>query len=124
MSTKSEKKASAKHHHRGTLLTILLVIMVLHGLAATYFYYTARMDTSIITRPWLITLMVIHSFANVVAAVGIWNWKMWGWKLFVASTVLGLVVGLLSIGIWATFSMVLPLAIVGWALRTKWDYFS
>jgi len=34
------------------------------------------------------------------------------------------VVGLLSVGAWSAFYMVLPLAIVGWALRTKWDQFS
>jgi hypothetical protein len=60
----------------------------------------------------------------VIAAVGIWNWKMWAWQLYIASTLLALVVGLLSLGIMSAFYMVLPLAIVGWALRTKWDHFS
>ena len=68
--------------------------------------------------------MVIHSFANVVAAVGIWNWKMWAWKLYIGSTLLALVVGLLAMGVWSAFYMVLPLAIVGWALRNKWDQFT
>jgi hypothetical protein len=122
MSTKSKQKSGAKQ--RGTFLTILLVIMALHGIVAGFFYYSARMDDSIITRPWLVTLMAIHSFANVIAAVGIWKWKMWAWQLYIASTILALVVGLLTMGVWSAFYMVLPLAIVGWALRTKWNLFT
>ena len=122
MSTKSKKKSTPKH--RGTFLTILLVIIGLHGIVAGIFYYYARLDDSIVTRPWLLMLMAIHFFANVISAVGIWKWKMWGWQLYVASTVLALVVGLLAIGIWSVFYMILPLAIVGWVLRTKWDNFS
>lgn len=121
MSKKS--KQTQVTHHRGTFLTILLVIMALHGLVATYLYYSIRMDNSTISRPWLLTLMAIHSLANVISAIGLWNWKMWGWKLYIASTILSLVVGLVGVGMWSVFYMVLPLAIVGWALRTKWDYF-
>lgn len=82
------------------------------------------MDDSIVSRPWLLTLMGIHSLANVIAAIGLWNWKMWAWKLYIVSTALALVVGLVSIGMWSVFYMVLPLAIVGWALRTKWNQFT
>ena len=122
MSTKSKQNSKSKN--RGALLTILLVIMALHGLAATYLFYSLRIDESMISRPWLLTLMAIHSFANVIAAVGIWKWKMWAWNLYIASTILSLAVGLVSIGMWSVFYMVLPLAIVGWALRTKWNQFS
>lgn len=122
MSKRSKRKSKLKQ--RGTFLTILLVIMALHGIVAGIFYYYARLDDSVVSRPWLLMLMSIHFFANVVAAIGIWKWKMWGWQLYIASSVLALVVGLLAIGIWSVFYMVLPLAIVGWALRTKWDFFS
>ena len=120
MSTKLKQKSKK----RGTALTIVLVIMALHGLFATALFYSLRMDDSLITRPWLVTLMLIHSLANVVAAVGIWNWKMWAWQLYIASTILSLAVGLVTVGIWSAFYVVLPLAIVGWILRTKWDNFT
>jgi hypothetical protein len=122
MATKSKQKSSSKE--RGTFLTILLIIMALHGIAAGFFFYGARMDDSIINRPWLVTLMAIHSFANVIAAVGIWKWKMWAWQLYIASSILALAVGLLTMGVMSAFYMILPLAIIGWALRTKWDNFS
>jgi len=122
MSTKSKQKSPTKT--RGTFLTILLVIMALHGIVATLVFYSLRMDNSMISRTWLVTLMLIHSFANVIAAVGIWKWKMWAWQLYIASTILGLAVGLLTMGMLSAFYAVLPLAIVGWALRTKWDNFT
>jgi len=65
----------------------------------------------------------VHSLANLIAAIGIWYWKKWALYLYVASTILAVIVGLITIGVWSVFYMVLPFAIVGWLLRTKWDYF-
>lgn len=112
------------HRERGTWLTIVLVVMALHGLFAAYFYYTVRTQEATLSRPMIISLMVVHSLANIAAAVGIWYWKKWALYVYAASTVLAVVVGLLSVGAWSVFYMVLPLVIVGWVLRTKWDYFT
>lgn len=121
---KPGKRSKAPVKERGFWLQILLVIMVIHGILAAYFYYTVRTQETYLERPMIITMMVIHSLANVVAAVGIWYWKKWALYVYAGSTILGLVVGLLSIGAWAVFSMVLPLVILGYVLRTKWSYFT
>jgi hypothetical protein len=121
---KSKYHARRKPLERGTILTILLVAIAVHGIFATVLYYNLRVNETYITRPWLLTFMVVHSLANVIAAVGIWQWKKWGWQLYMGSTVLSLVVGLLTVGMWSAFYMVLPLAIVGWALRNKWNNFT
>jgi hypothetical protein len=118
---KSTKAQKRKTH--STVLTILLVLMALHGIFATIVYYTVNNDGSALSRPWVATLMVVHSLANVAAAAGIWYWKKWALYLYAASTVLALVVGLISVGIWSVFYVVLPLAIVGWVLKDHWDYF-
>ncbi len=131
MASKSKRKQTYKkgrgkkpiHKERGIWITIALVIMALHGIFATYFYYTVRTQTATLQAPMILTLMVVHSLANVLAAVGIWYWKKWALYVYAASTVLALVVGLLSVGIWSVFYMVLPLAIIGYMLRSKWDYF-
>lgn len=119
---KSEK--SVQHKVRGTGVTIVLILMALHGIFAAYFYATIRTQEADLNRPMLISLMVLHSLANVIAAVGIWYWKKWALYVYAASTIVALVVGLLAVGAWSVFYMVLPLAIVGWVLRTKWDYFT
>ncbi len=119
----NKKKQTKKQKVHGTALTILLVIMALHGIFATYFYYTVRTQEADLNRPAILTIMVIHSLANVIAALGIWYWKKWALYLYAFSTVLAIVVGLVTVGIWSLFYMFLPLVVVGWVLRTKWDYF-
>jgi hypothetical protein len=76
-------------------------------------------------RPWLISLMVVHFLANVAAAIGIWYWKKWGVYIYIGSTILAVIVGLITtgLGMYSVFYFALPLVIVGWLLRTKWDYF-
>jgi hypothetical protein len=123
-STNKRKKAQhTPRKTRGTLLSIALVVMVLHGLFAAVYYAVAKVDSAYMDRSWLISLMVLHFLANVVAAIGIWYWKKWGVYIYIGSTILAVVVGLLSIGIWSVFYMVLPFVIIGWLLRTKWSYF-
>lgn len=113
----------AEHKERGFWLSFFLVIMALHGIAAAFLYDALRTDASI-ERTWLVSLMVVHSLANVLAAAGIWYWKKWALYVYAGSTVLAVVVGLLAVGAWSVFYFVLPLAIVGWVLRNKWAYFT
>lgn len=118
-STKAVKKKE-----RGTAVTIILILIAVHGIFATYFYYTVRTQEADLSRPMILSLMVLHSLANVIAAVGIWYWKKWALYLYALSTVVALVVGLLVAGPFSIFYMVLPLVILGWVMRTKWDYFT
>jgi hypothetical protein len=125
--TNNNKKSSSPVKHvakkeRGVVLTVALVIMVLHGLVAAYMYST--LDTSPdINRPYLISLMVIHFLANVAAAAGIYYWKKWGLYAYAGSSIIALVVGLLAFGMWSIYYMILPLVILGFILRSKWNYF-
>lgn len=128
--SKSTKNTQKKTQHaprkiRGTWLTIALVVMVLHGLLAAVYYAAAKVDSVYMARPWLISLMVLHFLANVLAAIGIWYWKKWGIYIYIASTILAVIVGLITtgLGMVSVFYMVLPLVILGWLLRTKWSYF-
>jgi peptidoglycan biosynthesis protein MviN/MurJ (putative lipid II flippase) len=122
--SKQGKRNKAQVKERGFWLQLLLIIMAIHGIFATYFYYTVRTQEPYLERPMILTLMVIHSLANVIAAVGIWYWKKWALYVYAGSTILALVVGLLSVGAWSVFYMILPLIILGWVLRTKWGYFT
>lgn len=119
----SNKPTKSHHKVRGAGVTIFLVIMAIHGLFATYFYYTLRTQQSYLERPVILGLMLLHSFANVIAAAGIWYWKKWAIYLYAGSTILAVVVGLISVGAWSLFYMVLPFFILGWLMRSKWDYF-
>ena len=74
------KKQPVKPKERGCLLTGIIVVMVVHGIMGTAAYYSIRTQEAL-DRPWLISLMVLHSILNIIAAFGIWNWKRWGIEL-------------------------------------------
>lgn len=118
---KNKKKKVVKKE-RGTLLWIALILIVVHSLIAAILYSTLKSSPDI-QRPWLISMMVVHFLANIAAAAGIYFWKKWGLYVYSASTIIALVAGLLAVGMLSVFYMVLPLIILGWLLRTKWDYF-
>jgi hypothetical protein len=107
---------------RGILLSIALIIMAIHGIIGTVIYYAIRTQ-DVLERPWIITLMIIHSLLNILAAVAIWYWKKWGLYVYTVSTGISIVAGLVSIGMWSVFYMIFPFVILGWLLRTKWKNF-
>jgi len=117
-----ENKTDA-HKERGWLLSLILVVMAVHGILATALFYAIRTQEAL-DRPWIISLMVLHSFANVIAAAGIWYWKKWALYVYAVSTGLAIFVGLVSVGAWSIFYMIFPFIILGWILRSKWDYFN
>jgi hypothetical protein len=122
-STKSgTRKTKAIQKKHGALLTIVLILMGLHGFVSTYIYITYS-NAPEVQRPWIISMMVLHFILNIAAAILIYFWKKWGIYLYVASTIIAVVAGLLAVGIWSIWYMLMPLIILGWLLRTKWDYF-
>jgi hypothetical protein len=116
----SNKKKPVVHKQHGAVLTGALVLMAVHGIFAAYLYSTGAPEAN---RPWIISLMVLHFLLNIVAAVAIFYWKKWGLYIYAASAILALVMGLISVGVWSVFYMILPLAILGWILRSKMQYF-
>ena len=121
--TRSKAAKPVKKEH-GVWLIIALVLMAVHGIVATFVYNTARLNVDPNPYPWMLGLMLAHSVLNIVAAAGIWFWQKWALYVYAFSAVLAVVAGLLTgYGMYSVFYMILPVAIVGWLLRTKWDYF-
>lgn len=125
-STKPGTKASSKQkvvkHEHGAVLTTALVIMALHGIVAAI-AYNSMSTAPEVNRPWIISLMVLHSLLDIVAAVAIYYWKQWGLYLYVASMIIAMVAGLVSVGFMSVFYIAFPLVILGYLLRYKWDNF-
>ena len=120
----AKKAGKPVRKERGVWLTIALVLMAVHGIVAAYFYGTAKMGAYPNAQNWVVSLMVIHSLMNIIAAIGIWFWQRWALQVYAASAVLALIAGLLTgYGMYSAFYMILPVAIVGWLLRSKWEYF-
>ena len=71
-----KENRTGTHKERGGLLSFILVVMAVHGIFATILYYAIRTQEAL-DRPWIISLMVLHSLVNIIAAAGIWYWKKW-----------------------------------------------
>jgi hypothetical protein len=124
--SKTTSKATPKpiQKKRGFWLALILIVIILHSLAAAIFFNVYRNKPIIeVQREWILTLTILHFLANVVAAVGMWMWKKWGYYVYIASSLVGLFAGLVTIGIWASFYMILPLAITGYVVMAKWKDF-
>ena len=53
------------HKERGFWLSLILIVMALHGILGTVLYYTIRTQEAL-DRPWIVSLMALHSLANVI----------------------------------------------------------
>jgi hypothetical protein len=109
---------------RGFWLGLIIVLIIVHGLIAAVAFYLWKVKPIFeVDKTWVLSLAILHFLANVVAGVAIWFWKKWGYYLYAISSLVGLFVGLITVGIWASFYMILPLAILGWVIQSKWKLF-
>jgi uncharacterized membrane protein (DUF2068 family) len=105
------------------LLTIFLIIIIGTGILQAVLYIAQRRSDSVLDAPVLLALGILHAVLNVIAALGIWNWKKWGIYLYIASSILGVIIGVIAVGPIAFFSMLLPAIILGYLLIGKWAWF-
>ena len=74
---------------------------------------------------WFILSLIGASIIDIIAAIGLWQWKKWGLTLYLVGTVIVIVLGILATGaamLWS-FSRLLPFIIVGYIVRSKWEMF-
>ena len=124
------KHTKGHHSHakkeRGGWLTAAIVYMVLHSLLMLGGMYGNNLLTGAALPPtWFILSAVGAAIADIVAAFALWRWKKWGLTLYLISTSVIIVLGILATGaamMWS-FSRLLPFIIVGYIVRSKWEYF-
>ncbi len=116
------KKKQVVKKERGALLTTVLVVIAVQGIFAAYLYYTQNNAVEA-QRPWILSAMVLHSLANIAAAIGLFYWKKWGLYVYAASALVAVVAGLLSGVPGALWYQILPVFILGWIIREKRQYF-
>ena len=81
-----------------------------------------RADAALAVVPALPVLLVL-SLADIVAAIGAWNWRKWGLVLYGISTAAGIAVGLMLTGSQlVVFHDIVPLTILGYLYKDKWAY--
>jgi len=122
MTKKRSERKQAKE--RGGLLSAWLILLMIHGVLAAYSIYYIRADQNPSAIPWVLPTVFALGIADVVAGIAVWNWKRWGLHLYAIGTVVGIAVGLVLTRsqLWV-FHDLIPLVILGYLVKGKWDYF-
>lgn len=109
---------------RGMGLTIWLVLLVIQSALGIILILDLTNRPEDPSRPYLLAALFVFSAAKLVGVLGIWLWKRWGLFAY-AGAVLGIaIIGLVLTGTaLMIFYELLPVAITGWLLREKMQYF-
>lgn len=123
MTSKNKKSSNSKE--RGTWLSVWLILIILHSILSVILIIDLTKQPDATTLPWYLSLLFIAAVAKIVAAVAIWLWERWGLYLYAGAILVSTIIGILMTGtLLIVFNDVLPLAILGYLLRNKWDYFN
>jgi hypothetical protein len=126
-----KQPAHAKHEPkqkvRGGWLTAAIVVVILHGLMMLGIIYgnDYLQETPAKLPSWFIPSVVGVAIADIVAGIALWRWKGWGFYLYLVATIVIIALGILATGyamLWS-FSRLIPIVIVGYIMRPKWQYF-
>ncbi len=115
---------SQQNKERGIFLSTFLILVIASGIFQAAIYIVERRQDSELTMPILLFLGIVHAVLNIIAVIGIWNWKKWGVWIYLASAVLGVIIGVIAVGPIAFFSMLLPAIILGYLISAKWSWFA
>ena len=119
------KDKQTKHKERGFWASFWIILFALQSLLFFYLIYDMLYQVETIDKPILLGSLVAVTLADLVALGAIWFWQRWGWYIFAISTVISIVVGLIATATQLiVFHEVMPLVILGWVYKDKWDYFN
>ncbi len=117
-------KSTSHQKERGWLLTIALIFVAIGGLISLGVAWSESGLRGTELPNWYVYAAVAAAIADIIAAFGLWRWKKWGYYLFLASSIVSIVLGLLVTGsALFAFSRIIPFAIVGYIILPKWKLF-
>jgi hypothetical protein len=109
---------------RGIGLTIWLALLVIQSALGIYLILDLNNRPDDPSRPYLLAALFILSAAKLIGVLGIWLWKRWGLYTYAVSVIGMAIIGLMLTGTGLMiFYELLPVAITGWLVREKLQYF-
>ena len=106
--------------NRGGLLSFLIILMGVHAVSASYLIYTYLKQDLIGQRTWILVVLLLVSVADIVAAIGMWLWKLWALYLyFIATAVLAAISIAVTGNVWVSLYQFIPAAILGYVIRLQ-----
>ncbi len=113
----------AGEKRRGGCLSAFLIFIIIHSALATWLIWDLHAQGQPRAVPWALPVLLILSLADIVAAIGAWNWRKWGLVLYAISTAAGIAVGLMLTGSQlVVFHDIVPLTILGYLYKDKWAH--
>jgi hypothetical protein len=112
---------------RGAWLTVMLVFFGLAQVLVLFLLLVSWRDLVDRGQPGqgIALAAIAATIAALVALVGIWRWKRWGVYLFGLIVVIGFVIDLLTgVPPVALLVRVALVALLAWAIRQRWEWFS
>lgn len=123
---RKRKQQQVVKKERGIWLTAAIVVVIIHGLAMLGIVYGQQLLRSADAPPtWFVLSIIVAAIADIVAGFALWRWKKWGLTLYLVSTIIVIALGIMATGyglMW-TFSRLIPFVIVGYIVRSRWQYF-
>jgi len=114
------------HKERGFWLAAAIVVVILHGLLMLGIIYGEQYLQQTDGPPtWFVLSTIAVAIADIVAGIALWRWKQWGLTLYLVATLVIIGLGIMATGyamFWA-FSRLIPFVIVGYIIRSRWQYF-
>ena len=109
---------------RGFWASFWIIFFALQSIFYVFLIYDFLYRADTIDKPILLAGLILVTIADLIGLTAIWFWKKWGWYIFAASTVVSIVLGMIATGTQLiVFHDILPLAVLGWVFREKWDGF-
>ncbi|MDX1414841.1 MAG: hypothetical protein R3293_11670 [Candidatus Promineifilaceae bacterium] len=124
--SKKGRKHHEVHKERNFWLAAAIFVVIIHGLLMLGIIYGDQLLRQVDGPPtWFVLSVLGAAVADIVAGIALWRWKKWGLTLYFISTVVVIGLGILATGyamMWA-FSRLIPFVIVGYIIRSRWQYF-
>lgn len=117
-------KEQGHKKERGWLLTIAIILVILSGILSFGVAWSEGGLRGTALPNWFVFAAAAAAIADIIAGIGLWRWKKWAYYLYLASTIVSMVLGLLVTGsAMFAFSRIIPFAIVGYIMVPKWNLF-
>lgn len=117
-----------KSRERGGCLTAWLVVVLITNALIAFYYLTS---TSAMQQVYptissgVFLLLAVIGAVNVASAIGLWTWHKWGFYLFVATSIITLVINIgIGLPILSSLAGLIGVGILWYLLHKKWNAFA